>query len=32
MSVILDFERRVRTQAEKSQTPDTHARALPQLR
>ena len=28
-SVIVDFERRVRTQAEKSQTPDAHARALP---
>jgi len=31
-SVIVGFERRVRTQAEKSQTPDAHARALPQLR
>lgn len=30
--VIVGFERRVRTQAEKSQTPDAHARALPQLR
>jgi hypothetical protein len=31
-SVIVGFERRVRTQAEKSQTPDAPARALPQLR
>jgi hypothetical protein len=31
-SVIVGFERRVRTLAEKSQTPETHARALPQLR
>jgi hypothetical protein len=31
-SVIVGFERRVRTQAEKSQTPDARARALPQLR
>ena len=30
-SVIVGFERRVRTQAEKSQT-DAHASALPQLR
>jgi hypothetical protein len=31
-SVIVGFERRVCTQAEKSQTPDAHARARPQLR
>jgi magnesium-transporting ATPase (P-type) len=30
-SVIVGFQRRVRTQAEKSEAPDAHARALPRL-